>query len=300
MDLLSLVLTLRPLSQPDPTQVLPEWWGRAAHKLLLDVVESYDPPLAHSLHEPDANAAGGNTIRPFTVSTLLGRFPHGALDTQATYHLRFTALNQEIAAMLQQAAQDGRLAAGREIELDYHPFQVQAATADAANAGEAPSSWAAATTYSELSAALLLSKTPTPRRVTLHFASPTTFKNGGRHVPVPLPELVFGSLLERWNTFAPITFPPEARRFAAECLALSRYKLSTRAAAFKGNSLRVGAVGEASYTATNYDRYWMSVIGVLAAFALFAGVGAGTSMGLGQCREAGEPGRSPDEKNEAS
>lgn len=36
--------------------------------------------------------------------------------------------------------------------------------------------------------------------------------------------------------------------------------------------------------AVNHDRYWLSVINLLADFALFAGVGAGTSMGLGQCR----------------
>jgi CRISPR-associated endoribonuclease Cas6 len=37
---------------------------------------------------------------------------------------------------------------------------------------------------------------PNPR-LTLHFASPATFKSGGLHVPVPLPGLVFGGLLER-------------------------------------------------------------------------------------------------------
>jgi CRISPR-associated endoribonuclease Cas6 len=123
----------------------------------------------------------------------------------------------------------------------------------------------------------------------LQFTSPTTFKSQEKHVPVPLPELVFGSLLERWNAFAPIAFPPETRRYAAECLALARYRLSTRPVPMKSGGLRVGAVGEATYTSINYDRYWMSLMGVLAAFALFSGVGAGVSMGLGQCRQAAEP-----------
>jgi CRISPR-associated endoribonuclease Cas6 len=99
-----------------------------------------------------------------------------------------------------------------------------------------------------------------------------------------LPELVFNSLLERWNAFAPIAFPPETRRYAAECLAIGRYHLSSRVVPTKSVGKRIGAVGFVTYTSLNFDRYWMSVIAVLSHFALFAGVGAGTTMGLGQCR----------------
>jgi CRISPR/Cas system endoribonuclease Cas6 (RAMP superfamily) len=43
-------------------------------------------------------------------------------------------------------------------------------------------------------------------------------------------------------------------------------------------------VGRARYVTTNFDRYWMSLINLLADFAIFSGAGAGTGMGLGQCR----------------
>ena len=52
----------------------------------------------------------------------------------------------------------------------------------------------------------------------------------------------------------------------------------------KRGGLRVGFTGQATFTSLNYDHYWMSVCAALADFALFAGVGAGTSMGLGQCK----------------
>lgn len=297
-DLLALTLLLRPLPAAPPAAP-PEWWARAGHRLLLDVARQADPALADRLH----NAPG---LRPFTVSTLIGRFPHGGLDESGLYRLRFTALQADLAAILLQAAQAGPLAPGAAVELDYHPFQVTAGAAAPAEAS-----------YAGLSAALLLSKEPPPRRLALRFLSPTTFKRSGRpeaeeplldpedgpappgtprqarpetptsrlamHIPVPLPDLVFGSLLERWNAFAPLSFPPEARRYAAECLALTRYELSTRAIPVKGGALRVGCVGQASYTSLSYDRYWMSLMGVLAAFARFAGVGAGASHGLGQC-----------------
>jgi CRISPR-associated endoribonuclease Cas6 len=149
------------------------------------------------------------------------------------------------------------------------------------------SSWARIDSYQELSAPYLLSQITPARQISLQFTSPTTFKSGGKHIPLPLPELVFGSLLERWNSFATICFPSEVKRYAAECLAISRYRLSSRVVPMKSGGLRMGAVGEITYTTLNYDRYWMSVINVLAEFALYSGVGAGSGMGLGQCRRIG-------------
>jgi len=291
MDLLSLVLTLRPIRSSGEGTVLPLWWGRAAHALLLNVVRQYDLPLAARLHE-------AQETRPFTVSTLLGRFPQGQLDRQQPYALRLTALQPDLAAILWSACQaGGPLSASSTLELDYHPFAVLSLSpsppSDLANSPSEipnppsaipPSPWCGAATYADLAAAWLVSAEPAPRRLELHFTSPTTFKSGGRHVPLPLPELVFGSLLERWNAFAPIAFPPEARRYAAECLAVARYRLSSRSVPLKSGGLRVGGVGQIAYISTSYDRYWMSVMAALAAFALYAGVGASTTMGLGQCR----------------
>lgn len=279
MDLISLSLTLRPLRLSETP--IPVWWGRAAHALLLHAIEQVDPALSASLHgetlseegtvsDPPAPKSG---LRPVTASNLVGRFQHGELDLNGVYTLRFTAFEPAAAAALHHSAQAGVLAPGQAIELDYLPFQIESAHTGTA-------------TYHELAASRLVpGEQPPPRRIALKFASPTTFKSGGKHVPVPLPDLVFGSLLERWNAFAPIAFPAEVRRYAAECLAISRYALSTRAIPLKGFALRVGAVGEATYTSLNYDRYWMSVLSALAAFAAYAGVGAGTAMGLGQVKE---------------
>ena len=95
---------------------------------------------------------------------------------------------------------------------------------------------------------------------------------------------MFGSLLERWNAFAPVALPEETRRYAAECLAVSRYDLETRSLPFKEGAVKIGMVGQVMFAATHYDRYWLSLINLLADFALFAGVGAGVTMGMGQCR----------------
>jgi len=267
LSLLSLVLTLRPLQ---PAADLPHL-GRAAHALLLDAVRRSDPALAESIH-------AGSDLRPLTASGLIGYSARAGLNPERTYAVRLTALNAPVAQALRTAAQAGPLRPGEVVRLDEHHFRVEAATDDAA---EHP--WARAMSYEALSAPWLLGRESPARRVGLEFVSPTTFRSDGKHVPVPMPEWVFGSLREKWNAFAPVALPDEVRRFAAECLALSRFDLRTYSLPLK-EGLRIGAVGRATYTALNTDRYWLSLINLLADFALFAGVGAGTTMGLGQCR----------------
>jgi CRISPR-associated endoribonuclease Cas6 len=297
MDLLSLVLTLRPAPRPgsSPDDKAdegrePQWMGRAAHALLLDCVRQADPALAESLH-------AGTGLRPFTASGLIGSSPRYKLSPERSYHLRLTALTAPVARALLAAAQSGPLRPGETLTLDDTRFRIEAADWGPPPPSESPRTgegrrnwWAAAATYEALSAPWLLGRARPDHRLTLQFASPTTFKSAGKHVPVPLPSLVFGSLLEKWNAFAPVALPPEARRFAEECLALTAYRLSTRMLPIKESGLRTGAVGQARYTATNNDRYWLSLVHLLADFALFAGVGAGTGMGLGQVRKIKDEG----------
>lgn len=165
--------------------------------------------------------------------------------------------------------------------LDGVRFAIEAVTCD-----PAVHPWAACTSYEELSAPWLLARQPPSSRLSLHLASPTAFKSGSKAQPFPLPELVFGSLLDKWNAYAPVALPEETRRFAAECLAVGRFKLYTRSASFKSEgAFKFGAVGTLTYAALNRDRYWLSVISLLADFAQFAGVGVSTTMGMGQARK---------------
>ncbi len=293
MDLLSLVFSLRPVAAPNLETPLPIWWGRAAHALLLNTVRQVDENLAAELHDGQMEPAGleasnHNSTRPFTASTLMGRFAKGALDPRETYSLRLTAFRADLAQILLNASLSGSLAVGQKIELDYLPFEILAIQPAAAQPAETSSPWAAVSSCQELAAPYLLGKVAAPRRISFQFTSPTTFKSAGRHVPVPLPTLVFGSLLERWNAYAPINFPLEAKRYADECLAISKYDLQTRPVPQKSRGIRVGALGSVTFTSLNYDRYWMGVMAVLAQFSLFSGVGAGTSQGLGQCRRLPE------------
>jgi len=251
--------------------------GRAAHAALLRAISQADPGLAQQLHDESGP-------RPFTCSSLIGSRKKGAVIPDVTYTLRYTALTAELAEVL-AGLFDAETSADRQvptaIELDGVMFDIEAVTAD-----PAVQPWAARTNYEELSAPWLLGRQKPAPRIELHLASPTAFKSQGRVQPFPLPDLIFGSLLDRWNAYAPVALPEETRRFAAECMAVSRFRLSTHAAPFKSEgALKFGAVGTVTYVALQRDRYWLSVINLLADFAQFAGMGISTALGMGQARK---------------
>lgn len=281
-DLLSLVLTLQPLEVPAGRGEFPHWWGRAAQAVLLDIVQQRDAALAGQLHA-NPQAAGNNhpaeslsTLRPYTVSTLMGRFKKlGAPDPAQVYALRFTALTAELVELMQGFA---ATAAGCTLELDHLPFRVLAVTDQTAQ-----QPWAGLDSYAGLGARFLSADT-LARRVNFQFTSPVVFKSGGLSQPLPTPALLFHSLLERWNAFAPLAFAPEVRRYVEECLAVSRFRLQSQSVSMKEGGLRIGAIGQLTLTTTNPDRFWLGQIHTLAAFARFAGLGAGTAQGLGQAR----------------
>jgi CRISPR-associated endoribonuclease Cas6 len=250
--------------------------GRASHALFLRLVAERDAGLAAELHD----ASGP---KPFTCSNLIGGRRQGnqlALTPSTPLWLRFTGLSAPVSAVLRDIAAHPPA----EVELDGRPYRLLRATLDPA---EHP--WAGQDDYTAMLQRHLLAAGPVQRRISLEFASPTTFHSGGKNVPLPLPALVFGSLLERWQAFSPAAISPDLRRYAEEMVALARYQLRTRILPFKDGSLQVGFVGQAVFLALNSDRYWVHALHLLAEYARYAGVGYQTTMGMGQARPAPTP-----------
>jgi len=267
--LTSLLLTLT----VDGPARLPPFLGRAGRAVLLKLVASDSPDLAERLHAP-------NERRPYTCSTIWGAPSRdGKLVPNPDHklHLRYTGLTAEISAQLCRLAEDPP----PSIDVEGVNLRIRQTTLDS----EAHS-WAGQTTYEEVADDYLLAGARPSNRVRLQFASPTAFRSGGMVVPLPLPGLVYGSLVETWNTFSPVAVSEDVRRFAEECMAISRYRLSTRAVSGKGQSVQIGFVGRCQYTALRRDRYWLGVIQLLTDYAFYAGVGYQTTGGMGQVRRA--------------
>jgi CRISPR-associated endoribonuclease Cas6 len=266
--LTSIILTLT--SEQDG--VLPAHLGRAHYAETLKVLGQVDAALATEIHEI-------NGPKPLTCSGLwgaTGRSDNVTVRAGESYQVRVTGLTPPVSQALHRALFE---TPPPRWELHRHPFRLSEVICDANH-----HPWSGSTTYEELAAGQLLGSAQSTRHVTLKFASPTAFKSAGMTIPVPMPNLVFGSLVERWNSFSPVTLSPDMRRFGEEMVAISRYRLESRVLEQKNGALRIGAVGQATYTALGGDRYWLSVLQMLADFARYSGVGVQTATGMGQVR----------------
>jgi len=280
--LISLVVTF----QPATAATVPAHLGPACQAWFLDQVRSADPTLVAGLH-------ANSRRRPYTVSALQGATPtrssagaprRAKLDPAQPVWLRVTTLDPALSALVL----DGVLPRlpGRTTALAGAELVVTGATTDAA-----AHPWAAHTTYEALVQEHLMGAL-TPRHVVgLHFASPTTFRRTGQtfegqRVPDhdllwPLPELVFGSLADAWNAFAPVRLTCDVRAFAAAGLAVRHYRLKTLLVD-DGRVRQMGLLGDCAYQVFTDDPFWLRVLHLLAAFSFFCGVGRGTTAGWGQ------------------
>jgi CRISPR-associated endoribonuclease Cas6 len=242
---ITLALTL------DADATLPGHLGRANYAATLQRLAAVDAGLAAAVHD-------GDGPKPLTCSSVLNApavRQELHLRRGERYYVRITGLHAPISHALEAGFLHDRPAAW---ELANHLFRVE----DVSTRGD-----------------------ETDRAVHLQFASPTAFKSGGMTVPVPMPGFVFGSLVERWNAFSPITLSPDMRRFGEEVMAISHYNLRSVPVAQKDKGLRIGGIGDVTYRALSSDRYWIGVMHMLADFAPFSGVGVQTATGMGQVRK---------------
>jgi len=264
--LTSIVLTL--VSETAAT--LPAELGRANYAQTLARVGQRDAHLAAALHAADG-------AKQVTCSGVMnGRRDGYNLHVRAgeAYDVRITGLAAPVSDALIAALVD---APPTLWSLGHYAFQVIGAFCDP---NDHP--WSGCISYRDL-LAMHQSRSPA-RKITLDFVSPTAFKSNAMQIPVPLPGLVFGSLLDRWNAFSPLPLDPALRPFAEATVAISRYRLESQVVPQKGGALRIGGVGTVTYTALDDDRYALAALNILADFAPYSGVGVQTATGMGQCR----------------
>jgi CRISPR-associated endoribonuclease Cas6 len=236
----------------------------ALHAWFLQQIQSFDPELSAYLHD-------GESEKPFAITGLNGAFvAHSRtlrLDRNQLYRWRVTGLSAAavagLAAWLKQPP--------TEMVLKDTPLVIQAIELALP-----------ATTYQGLKQ----SAADAPSSLDLTFASPTSFRRRGHHLPLPWPRNVFHSYLRRWNHFSGQAVPQDDfLDWVDDHVIIQRHQLqSVKVAAGKRGSV-TGFTGAVTYgldrKAQAHGEFY-PLFFALGRLAPYCGTGHKTTFGLGE------------------
>ncbi|ADI13569.1 CRISPR-associated endoribonuclease Cas6 [Truepera radiovictrix] len=198
-------------------------------------------------------------LKPFTVSV------GGAAKDHPPF-IRLTFLSEPLYTALAPALHD----------LPRRPLSLGDRTYTVTDVLQEGHPWAGATTYPRLF------QTPGDADLSLHFATPTVFRRHGANYPLPEPRLVLGSLIERWNLYAPLAVPSEVASRLTEGCVPRFFELRSRTV--YAHDPFTGFLGRVTFHlrgASADEAHWLAILG---RFAFYSGVGAKTTLGFGQVR----------------
>jgi CRISPR-associated endoribonuclease Cas6 len=118
-----------------------------------------------------------------------------------------------------------------------------------------------------------------PLRSRFEFRTPMSFHSKGQFLPLPLPELVLRSLLERWQRWSTVDLGGDAVGVIQASAILTRFRGETTSYQLTG--FNTGFVGWAEIGLRRPPPEYSGLLAVLARFAPFAGVGQKVGMGMG-------------------
>jgi len=136
-------------------------------------------------------------------------------------------------------------------------------------------------TFDTLVRGILLRAGP-PVPVRLRFLTPASFHSRGRTLPLPVPEVLFGGLIERWHDWGGMPLGEGAVATIERCVAIRRHRLHTTSVLMEGRF--TAFVGEADFTLVRPEPAYAGLLALLASFAEFCGVGQKVAMGMGCVR----------------
>lgn len=270
----SLVLNFVPQSTIYPQFLT----GRHYHALFLTLVSYVDKDLGNSLHNSNADKA-------FTLSPL---------QIQRTSKHDYKSLSS-LQYSYQQPIPPGTPCWWRISLLDdtlfnqltplwlnlnpKHPWHLGSADLYITSIQGTPQSiqpWANACTYSQI----YEQASEQERNLNFAISTPVAFRQGGFDSILPTRECVFNSLLNRWHKYSGI----ELTNIPLESIYPSYCQINTEVLS-NYDSKFIGCVGKINYRILgDIEPIGIKQINALADFALYAGVGRKTTMGMGMMR----------------
>ncbi|HEY9631826.1 MAG TPA: CRISPR-associated endoribonuclease Cas6 [Coleofasciculaceae cyanobacterium] len=271
----SLVLNLVPASPIYPQFLT----GRHLHALFFSLVSHVDRELGDRLHSE-------KTEKAFTLSPLqVVRSPNSGVRSQnSTLQWEHTkAIPTGTPCWWRISLLDDTLFSKlTHLWLNLnpnHPWHLGPADLHITSILGTPQStqpWANAISYSQL----YDRASQSDRQISFTLATPTAFRQGQYDTALPTRDCVFNSLLNRWNKYSGI----ELSNFSIESIFPSFFNIGTEIAA-DSRSKFIGCVGEISYRLMgDVEPLQIKQINALADFALYAGIGRKTPMGMGMVR----------------
>ncbi len=268
-----------------PTTPIPPGFtaGKNLHGLFLRLVSAVDTELGDRIHQNQSN-------KPFTLSPLQ-RGSHTALHWKHLKPIspgtpcwwRVSLLDDQLFGQL----------SGLWLNLNSdQPWHLGPANLHITSILGTPQStqpWANFCNYTQM----YEQASSTTRKLTLQFCTPTAFRQGKYDSSLPTAERVFTSLLRRWNRYSGLEFPPDILTTLQD----SRVNIHTEVAVdpreqFQHTGAKTnpcnsftGCVGKVTFQILGrVDAVTIQQLNALADFALYAGVGRKTPMGMGMVR----------------
>lgn len=120
------------------------------------------------------------------------------------------------------------------------------------------------------------------RVVELEFLSPTTFRQGPGHLPLPVPYNVFFWPWRVWQSYAPpAVLPDDWLEWCRQELFVTDVSIRTVPTFITPEDMLSGFVGRARFETKKGTREQLSLLHALARLATYTGVGRKTTMGMG-------------------
>ncbi len=265
----SLVLNLLPLS-PIPPNFLT---GRHLHAFFLTLVSSVNPELGDFLHEQKTDKAF--TLSPLQISK---NSHHNILQWQhkqpisagTSCWLRISLLDDNLFGNL------NALWLNLNPKQPWHLGPADLQITSILGTPQSTQPWANFVPYSQL----FEHASNEERQLDFIFSTPTAFRQSNFDSALPTRDLVFGSLLRRWNQYSNIPFSESF----LESVFPSFFNIRTEIA-MDSRSKFIGCVGAMSFKILGeVDPTIIKQINTLADFGIFSGVGRKTPMGMGMMR----------------
>ena len=245
---------------------LPEFPGRFLHATVFSLIGSIDETAGMYWHDLSG-------IKPFTVSLQYGRKRRDAtIQKEDVVYLQIHVWHRELWYILEEIPQS--------LSLQIGPLEAMAVDVQYDAPFDLPLLGENTLTLVER----CLTGKPT-KRVEIDFVMPTSFNGTYGDITFPTAELIFASIVDKWNAGDEDQTLDKARiKELCERIVLTDWKGHTKRVYFGRDRGITGFVGGFTFNLSKLNDEERQLITILATFGQHCGVGRLSSQGLGQVR----------------